>query len=288
MLSASHSALNIVAALSCEARALVDYYGLHKVVDRPFTLFQSKPSAAMQGPDMQGPQVNLVLSGVGLINSAAAVAWLGARTTGQQAVWLNVGTAGHKEQEVGRLNLIHAVQQVDSTRKHYPPLVAEWAGNTMSLLSCNALCSEYPAEQAVDMEASAFFYVAGKFSDNEVIQSVKVISDNETHGVEHLNARYVQELLKPHTQEIVNYAERLMALNCPVLAGADELSLIKHLRCTVSQKALYQELVSKHRALGLFEQTQQNAIGQAGSMSIVIQQLRDGLSKSAPLAVPIK
>jgi len=166
-------------------------------------------------------------------------------------------------------------------------MVAEWNAATVALLSCHAPSHEYPHEQAVDMESSAFFHAASKFSDNEVIQSIKVISDNRTHGIENLNAKYVEQLLLPHTQAIADYAERLMLLIEPIENQTGLLSLVEHLRSTVSQRGLYLDLMSKSHALGLFGEPQRQAIQQANSMPEVLELLRKALSAKPPRAIKI-
>lgn len=270
--------LNFVTALSCEARALIDHYSLKKVSDKPFPLFHSELAN-------QDTQVNLVVCGVGLMNAATAVGWLGARTQAMQCCWLNVGSAGHAVLDIGQAHLVHCSSQEGALRSHYPPLVATWPQGTVSLLSCVAPCSDYPDQQAVDMEASAFFQAAAKFSDTEVIQSIKVISDNREQGIEHLNADVIAELMQGSTALITQYAEALLALNTSVAWDSQAaMKALQHLRSSVSQRQQYSDLVSKHCALGLMDKIEQS-IMHANSINQVLQQLEDNLRANPPKAV---
>ena len=56
-------------------------------------------------------KVNLVVSGIGRNNAAAAAAYLGAHSApaGSVSLWLNVGIAGHKTQPMGAVVVAHKV-----------------------------------------------------------------------------------------------------------------------------------------------------------------------------------
>ena len=56
------------------------------------------------------------------------------------------------------------------------------------LISVDKMNEPYPNNAAVDMEASAFFAVATRYTKAELVQSVKVVSDNSLHGVDQITA----------------------------------------------------------------------------------------------------
>ena len=268
--------LNIMLALSCEAKPLIDFYRLSKQSSGAYPHFYK---AAQHD---RAYAINLVVSGIGTINMAAACGWIGAHTSKQRTAWLNIGTAGHATLALGEIAQVQRSMQLHAERAYYPPRVAKWLGQGCSLLSYNAPCVQYPAEQAVDMEASALFAIATRFTSAELVQSLKVISDNEQSGIENLNANRISELVAPHVSQIDSFASALMALLPSEEVRADPMSLISALHCTHSQRQQYLDLFGKLENVGQPVERLSKLVKSADSMRAVLQKLLQLQQTTAP------
>ena len=102
--------LNLVIALSCEARPLVERFRLEaRETAGDYRVFTGRRS--------DGEDISLIVSGVGKAAAAGAVGYLmgklgtGNTTSGRgdlvTPAWLSVGMAGHGEREVGEVVLAH-------------------------------------------------------------------------------------------------------------------------------------------------------------------------------------
>jgi nucleoside phosphorylase len=268
--------LNFVVALSCEAKPLVDYYRLEKQSTSAFPYY-FKPSCA------QHPyNINLVVSGIGLQAMATACGWLGGVSKTKNTVWLNVGTAGHATLKLGEIARVVCAAQSDSEIRHFPPLVAKWGGVNASLISSAAPVSQYPEQLLVDMEASAFFMAAKRFASAELVQALKVISDNPDNKIELLNATKLSALIASQMDLIHEFSMALIKL-AKVGPSADKSQYFAHeLHCTVSQSLQFNDLTSKLHNLNV-EKVQIDALlKQAPDMKTVLADLKALLSATAP------
>ena len=113
--------LRLVVALSAEARPLIEHYRLERDSEaRAFKVFRRD-------------DVALVVAGLGKVAAAAATSFLHlAAGGGRNAVWLNVGIAGHGSRAVGEavlamLGIKDALAKVkkDRRRKKYKNLCSK-------------------------------------------------------------------------------------------------------------------------------------------------------------------
>lgn len=201
------SELCFLAAINCEAKALIDRFKLKKTGDQPFPLFIGESN--LNGV---ATRINVVISGIGMLNMSCAVGWLAAQSFSTNAVWINVGSAGHAELAVGEGFIVSSVQDVFTNKAYFTPQVAPRPVTMSPCMTLNAPSSDYPEVGGIDMEASAFFNAATRFAAAECVQSYKVVSDTPEQGIEHLNAKVIAELLQPHTDHIISYAESLLSV----------------------------------------------------------------------------
>ncbi len=101
----------IYTALPCEAKPLVEHFGLKKDVSvRPFAVYLSH-------------DICLTVTGLGKSAMAAGVAYTQALFASvEHPVMLNIGIAGHKDHPLGGLFLIDKIIDVDSQKSYYPSL----------------------------------------------------------------------------------------------------------------------------------------------------------------------
>jgi adenosylhomocysteine nucleosidase len=171
-------------ALPCEARPLIDRFRLKKNLDsHPFELYQND-------------RICLTVAGIGKCAMAAGVAYTQARAGGADApILLNVGIAGHAEHEVGSVFLAGKIADADTLKNFYPPLafLPPCALETVRTGSRPQL--DYSTPHLYDMEASAFYETAARFSTGELVQCLKVVSDNRQAPAIRMQPRQVTELI---------------------------------------------------------------------------------------------
>ena len=103
----------------------------------------------------------------------------------------------------------------------------------------------------VDMEASAFVAAASRFSTLELIQSMKVISDNVRHPPTRMKPAAVEALLTPGIEHLDNIIQQLLELRAMALdktADTQKL-LLQRWHFTQYQRGQLQRLVQRYHAL---------------------------------------
>jgi len=178
----------IVCALHCEAKPLIDNYKLSLEQDAVFPVFSNE-------------QIKVIVAGIGKISTAAAMAYLYARNQElPYCAWLNVGIAGHKRLPLGSLVNVNKIS--DDSMNWYPVRQENSKQLGVELITVDAPVECYESEALVDMEASAFMATALRFSPVELLQVLKVISDNEENHIDKINKKQVQQLIEKNLGQI--------------------------------------------------------------------------------------
>jgi nucleoside phosphorylase len=195
--------IRLVVALPAEARPLIRRYELARAAGGEF-------------PVWRADGVALVVSGVGRHKAAAATAFLAAAEGpgegASEAAWLNVGIAGHRSLPLGEAVLAHKVVSAAGGRAWYPPLLFQPPCATATVITVDRPETSYPEEAAYDMEATGFCLAAARFASAELIQVVKVVSDNAAAPPDRLTAGGVEELIERRVEIVAGIAERTAAL----------------------------------------------------------------------------
>lgn len=193
----------IYSALPCEAKPLIDFFYLKKnIVIEPFAVFFND-------------DICLTVTGIGKSAMAAGIAYTQALFAAvPHPILLNIGIAGHEEHALGGLYLIDKITDADSQKSYYPPLLFKPPCPTAGLLTVSRPQLSYHQPYLYDMEASAFFETATRFSTGELVQCLKIISDNKETSVENIQAKTVSALI----------AAQLPAIE-KVMQNLDQLSL---------------------------------------------------------------
>ena len=217
----------IYTALPCEAKSLVERFSLKKdVTVKPFAVYSNH-------------DICLTVTGIGKSAMAAGVAYTQALFASvEHPVMLNIGIAGHKDYPLGGLYLIDKIIDVDSQKNWYPSLVITPYCPTGSLQSSSKPQLNYDQLHLCDMEASAFYETAVRFSSSELILCLKVISDNQCSPVENIQAKQVSALIAAHLstiESILAHAVRLAELITTPESRLFE-QLIQRYRFTVSER----------------------------------------------------
>ncbi len=188
-------------ALPCEAKPLVKHFRLKKQTNLPsFAIFRNE-------------NLCVTISGLGKTAMAAAVAYSQALLgNSSNAVFLNIGIAGHKTYQPGKIFCVDKITDGDSGKNFYPPLTANLPCPTQPLLTVSSASSIYQKNNLHDMEGSAFFETAIRFTSSELVQCLKIVSDNEDHGIEKINPANAAQLISSSIDTLENLILELSKL----------------------------------------------------------------------------
>lgn len=259
----------LVTALQAEARPLVELFGL-KGSDRPspFRMYH-------------GEELSLVITGVGRVASAAAVGYaFAACGERRDRPWINVGIAGHAEAEVGTAWLAHKISDKATGRTWYPSLVFEPPAATAEVVTVDRVESRFEDDALYDMEASGFAAVASRMAVVELIQVLKIVSDNLDAPASELDGERVSTLVAARSAEIAQLVSATRDLAARLRVVPVELEpWIEGRRFSVSQRRKLKSLLSRLSVLesgnGVPPSELENCRSASGLLAALEQRLRD-------------
>lgn len=199
------------AALHCEAKPMIRFYGLKKLQQpHPFDVYV-------------GDNAAVIIAGVGKVAMAAAVAYTLALYKPFFPVLINFGIAGHKELQTGTLVLSDKIIDGDNRqKKFYPQLIGRFPCRAMPLCTLSQPDFNYDAEILFDMEGAAFYEIAVKFSSSELIHCMKIISDNCAESADGINAKQVGSWVEAQLDMIDKIVMQLAELRSRVVEQEPE------------------------------------------------------------------
>lgn len=262
--------LIIHTALHAEARALINHFQLKRQHDlKTFACFSAD-------------DIFLVESGIGKIDTATAMGWVGARMDHPQPAWLNIGMAGHSSLDIGEIRLAHRIEDQASGHRYYPPQLKKNLPPGENLLTVDHPVKNYPVDAMVDMESSAFVRSANRFSTIELIQCVKIISDNPSHPPARMKAAQVEALVAPHIDAIEQLAGHLLSLG---QLTRDETSnvqedILNRWHFSQYQRNQVRRLIQRYRALNADKSIVDSIPASINSSKQMIRWLNDALGES--------
>lgn len=230
----------IYTALPCEAKPLIEHFKLKKdTTVQPFAVYLNQ-------------DICLTVTGLGKSAMAAGVAYSQALLTSvEHPVLVNIGIAGHKRHALGELFLVDKITDFDSQKSYYPPLVFRPPCPTACIQTVSRPQLDYDVEHLCDMEASAFYETATRFSTGELIHCLKVISDNEASPAENIHPQQVAQLIAAHVAAIETVLVELSRLTCLITSPEPKLfgELLKRYHFTVSEQGQLKNRLSRWAAL---------------------------------------
>jgi nucleoside phosphorylase len=191
----------IYTALPCEAKPLVEHFKLKKWLNvNAFAVYEHE-------------RVCLTVTGVGKIAMAAGVAYTQALfNTVENPVLINIGVAGHREYDLGSLYLIDKIIDADNDKSYFPPLIAKASCPSSAIQTASKPQLNYHHADLCDMEASAFYETATRFTTGELVQCLKVISDNKYSPANMIQAKQVSLLIAAQLGTIESIINQTVAL----------------------------------------------------------------------------
>ncbi|MBU2570903.1 MAG: hypothetical protein KJ725_12905 [Gammaproteobacteria bacterium] len=230
----------LAVALPCEAKPLVAHFGLKKnTTMHAFTIYCNEA-------------VYLTVTGPGKSAMAAGLAYTQAVSAGlENALFVNVGVAGHRMHDIGSAWTINKISDADTGRNYYPMPIYGLPCATTSLLTASKPQFDYNHEHLCDMEASAFFETAARFSTGELIQCLKVVSDNRLEPGRNLDPKVVEKLIRDNIGLLdlllEKLEERAKLVNSPEVPNFEYW--IQQYRFTVSEQNRLKNLLSRFSVL---------------------------------------
>ena len=226
----------IYTALPCEAKPLVEHFDLKKDVSvQPFAVYVNH-------------DICLTVTGLGKSAMAAGVAYTQALFAKvEHPVILNIGIAGHKDHLLGDLFLIDKIIDIDSQKSYYPSLIFTPPCPTGSIQTSSKPQLNYESAHLCDMEASAFYETAVRFSSSEFILCLKVISDNQLSTVENIQPKQVSALIAAHLATVESLLSRT-ATQAELITTPDPRlfeHLIQRYRFTVNERMQLKNQLSR-------------------------------------------
>lgn len=215
--------IHIFCALPCEAECLIQHYKLTAL--KKFDLFRIYQS--------QDKTISLAIMGVGKLNAAAAVTYHHACiNTSPADIWLNIGVAGHASLPIGEACLVNKITDEQHATTWYPQILFKIDCTSAELITHDAPSTEYQ-DALFDMEASGFCQMALRLGTAELIHCLKIVSDNQAHPAEKINANDVKKLIAKHKTTIEQVLDSLKPF-------AEELKSIK------TEPEHYQSLIEQY------------------------------------------
>lgn len=165
--------MNIVTALHCEARPLIDFFALKCWSEAGgFQIYRSD-------------KVSLIVSGIGKLSAATAVGYL--QSLSPHKCWLNVGVAGHRNATLGSPFLANAIHDSHLERTLYPAFVFTPPCPTASVMTVDRPENDYMEDSLYEMEAYGFHRAATRFTTIELVHCLKIVSDNPSNPTHQVN-----------------------------------------------------------------------------------------------------
>ncbi|MCF6250976.1 MAG: hypothetical protein L3J75_06870 [Methylococcaceae bacterium] len=230
----------IFIALDCEAKPLLRFYDFKKEhVNHAFSIYKNHNCV-------------LTVTGVGKVAMAGAVAYtLALFPRMHYPIILNLGIAGHKTEDLGRLFITSKIVDNESGKKFYPQMIGGQWPECSEIITSSVPCEDYSQHCLYDMEAAAFYETAVRFSSSELIHCLKIVSDNEHSAIDKIQPKSVTEWVDSQMTEIERLIGQLVNLR-ESIAGIELKEyneIIKKWHFTVTGKIKLKALLKRWQVL---------------------------------------
>jgi nucleoside phosphorylase len=267
--------IRFVVALAPEADALVRTYRMEPR-EGAFRWFRSDEAA-------------LVISGTGKLAAAAATSYLHAKTGEEPfGVWLNFGTAGHRDRPRGDILLAHTVTDEASGERLHPTRLDGPDLGAVEVRTVDRPETNFDSNAAYDMEAYGFVAAAFRFSTSELVQTIKIVSDNRETTTAAWTASAVRDLVDSRVDVVARAAARFREIANDLeplrREQADSLALVeaygRRVHFTTSEARRLRRLLQRWAALDPGAARGPESAG-AGGASEVLDRLERRLHRLA-------
>lgn len=199
--------------------------------------------------------MTLVVSGMGKVKAAGATASALAALP-RNSVCINVGIAG-SDLPIGQLVRAHSVTDAATGQHWYPQLTVASDIPTTSVRTVDQPATGYEKDTSFDMEAAAFIQTAQMYGTSELIQSVKVISDNPAEPLPSesspFSTTFVSSLIESQLEPLTRFIDQLQRLAAILPAEANLESLLQEwcglYRFTVTEQRQLRRQLQRYNAI---------------------------------------
>ena len=265
--------LTVICALASEAQALIEHWRLPGLRERPFRVFGDE-------------QARIVISGIGSHACAAAVGYAaGLREARANDIWLNLGIAGHGTHGLGTALLAARISHHGRDGVWYPSLLFTPPCAVAELETHDSAVTDYPPRACCDMEAAGFMAATSRIANGDLVQVMKVVSDNAESGIAGIERQRVHGLMRDALPVVLTLALRLreVAARLPVLADDDETAaLLERWHFTHAQGTQLRQLRRRLALLGDGAEPSHEAYSTCRDAAAVLAALREEVD-SLPL-----
>ena len=169
--------INILVAMKREALPLINYWNL-KLNSKKF--YSNKKKG-----------INLIISGIGKKKAEKATKYLGEKTN-KNSFFLNIGIAGNKNYNLGEIILVSKVTDNKTKYSWYPSLLWKTNIKKSPLITVGFPKIRYTTNFLYDMEAAGFFKGAREFVGPEMVQCIKIVSDNKKSSILNISSKKIE------------------------------------------------------------------------------------------------
>jgi hypothetical protein len=230
----------IFIALDCEAKPLLRFYDLKKEpINHAFPIYKNENCV-------------LTVTGVGKIAMAGAVAYtLALFPRVHYPILLNIGIAGHKTADLGCLFITSKIVDNESGKKFYPQMIGGQWPECSEIITSSVPNVGYNQQCLYDMEATAFYEMAVRFSSSELIHCLKIVSDNEHSAIDKILPKLVAEWVDSQMTEIERLIGRLVKLRESItgIEVKEYNEIVKKWHFTVTGKIKLKALLARWQVL---------------------------------------
>lgn len=185
----------IFTALPIEGRAFIDYFKLSHIPKEPFDIYKNNALA-------------LVITGTGSVNTAIAIAYIYGKykdLIDANSTFINYGTAGANNLDIGSLYLAHTVTTEGHKKIFYPDNITPFQLPEKKLITSDTPVTEGEANTLYDMEAYGFCQACDKFLLTHQYAILKSVSDNLS------NDFFDKKAIKILAEKSIPYIEKLIS-----------------------------------------------------------------------------
>lgn len=195
--------IHLVLATHIEAKPVISYFKLKRLMHiSEYQVFINNDKS-----------ISLTISGIGKVFSACSVIFTYSLFKRQKNnIWINIGIAGHNDLEIGEISLVNKINDLSSKKSWYPSIVFN---HNFKVHNCNTYDKpnfKYTKKNLHDMELSGFYSSANKLSYSELIQSLKIVSDNKEKKISFKEKGRISELIKiniTHIEKVILILNKL-------------------------------------------------------------------------------
>ncbi|MGD2169733.1 MAG: hypothetical protein PVI40_05795 [Chlamydiota bacterium] len=191
----------LTTATEIEARAIIQKLKLKKLQDPYFSIWQNE-------------EVILIITGIGKVKTASAIAYVFAITKSSIKAAINFGLAGHKHLDPGLVFLAHKIMDFTNGKSFYPGISFSFKDITSPLTTFDLPYTFYEIDSGYDMEGVAFFETCLQFLPLDVIHCLKTVSDSAKNPLPpKLDKNFFLYLMKASLSSLEDLITTLTSMN---------------------------------------------------------------------------